>query len=121
MGILVAADDIPEFRDLVCGIGLAHLPALIGMWLAWIIVTASDLSVPADALGREATRRYLESLTSVQVSRCVIVLAYLASGGSFVLVVRDLFRTSWIRAVAIVACPLALYYLGVSLLQRGIT
>jgi hypothetical protein len=116
----LATHETPEFRDLACGIGLAHLPALIGMWVAWIIVMASDLSVPAGALSREATRRYLESLTSVQVSRCVIVLAYLASGGSFVLVVRDLFRTSRIRALAIVACPLALYYLGISLLQRAI-
>ncbi len=119
MGVLITAGDLPEFRDLACGIGLAHVPVLIGMWIAWILITVSRVSIPTEAFGAEATRQYLESLISVQISRIIVLLAYLTSGGSFVLVVHDLFKTSWPRAIAIVLCPLILYYLGISLLPNG--
>jgi hypothetical protein len=117
MGVLIMADP-PEFRVLACGIGLAHLPALMGTLIVFGILLASDISVPTDVTNIEATRQYLLSQTPLRIGRLVIIISYMISYGSFTLVVRDLFKTTLIRAIVIVSCPLILYYLGVYLLQR---
>lgn len=118
-GILVTGKCAPDFRDLARATGMAHLPVLIGMAVVWMIVMASDLAVPQDIAASEGARRYLESLPAVRIGRGVMAAAYAATTACFVAVVREIFRTSWMRSVVIVACPLALYYLGLSLVPRG--
>lgn len=118
-GILVTGKCAPDFRDLVRATGMAHLPVLIGMTAVWMIVIASDLAVPEDIATSEAARRYLESLAAVRVGRGLMMAAYAATAACFVAVVREMFRTSWVRAAAIVACPLALYYFGLSWMPRA--
>ena len=109
-GVLLAGPDAPEFRDLLRGIGLAHVPAMTGTVLAWVIVAATGLSIPPEVLRAGTTRPYLESLASVRAIQVIILLSYSATALSFVAVMRALFRTSWIRATAAVTLPLVLYY-----------
>ncbi|MFH1572698.1 MAG: hypothetical protein ABIG68_01875 [Acidobacteriota bacterium] len=118
-GVLLVDGHPPEFRDLVYGIGLAHLPAMAGMMIIWVIVMAAGVSVPGAVMLSGGTREYLESLAAVQISRGIIVLAFLATAVNFVRAVRALFRTSVLRAAAVVTAPLALYYLGAFLLQAS--
>lgn len=114
-GVLVTGKCAPDFRDLARGIGMAHLPVLLGMTAVWMIVVAADLSVPQDIAASEEARRYLESLAAVRLGRAIMTAAYPATAACFVAVVRTIFGTSWIRALVIVAGPLGLYYLGLFL------
>jgi len=117
MGVLVAHGEPPEYRELAHGIGLAHIPAMMGVLMVWIIVVLSDLSFPEMGLSKDELRHRLEALLAVRISRSLVAVSFMASAASFVWVIRDLFRTSLIRAAVIVICPLGFYYLSLSLIS----
>jgi len=116
MGVLLAHGEAPQYRELAHGIGLAHLPAMLGVLTVWIIVTVSDLSIAGIGPGKDALRHHLESLLAVRICRCLVAMSFLATAATFVWVIRDLFNTSLSRAAAIVLCPLGLYYLSLYLI-----
>jgi len=90
---------------------------MMGVLMVWIIVVLSDLSFPEMGLSKDELRHRLEALLAVRISRSLVAVSFMASAASFVWVIRDLFRTSLIRAAVIVICPLGFYYLSLSLIS----
>jgi hypothetical protein len=120
MGVLLDAPRCPEFRDLACGIGLAHMPAALGILIVWILVVAGGGAAFPAGSGIGTPRTIVVSAPLQAVCRAAALSGYLVSLLAFVLVVRGLFRTSWLRAAAIVAVPLAVYSIAASVIRRAL-